>query len=109
MQAPGATRHINAAQKSILQDAYLQNLPSRAKPHSRSTAAPKAASTKPTSQKSEFEAMFAEVEREIAEREETLAKLRALGQSGPHEAKLQGEISQRVAELKRINAMILDC
>lgn len=104
MKAPFASRHIPQSQKDVLQDAYLEKI---AKPTgTTSRAAPGAEMSSKKAADMDLADLFDAVSAEIREREETLAQLRALGQSEPHEAKLMSEISQRVAELRRIDSLM---
>eukprot|EP00667_Euglena_gracilis_P017206 EG_transcript_18099 len=50
--------------------------------------------------------LFDEVVEEIREREEFLAEMRALGRAADVEVKVKQEISQRVAELKRLDRFL---
>ncbi len=60
----------------------------------------------PDPERTQLEAMFDEVRREIRERKEFLEEMRRLGKADKFEPKLQLEIQDRIREMKRLDADI---
>ena len=63
-------------------------------------AAPVAAAAPPAER-----ALRAQIADEIAERQEFLQSMRAMGRAGDHEAKITGEIAERLRDLKDLDRL----
>jgi len=89
-------------QKSALQDRYLNSTvgaPRRSQP--------KQPAPQPR-QESEASALHAQVRAEIAERQEFLTSMRAMGRAAEHEDTIQQQVAERMTELRKLERMMRD-
>jgi len=73
--------------------------------HGRRAAVPGAAAPRPQPERSAESMLRGQIADEIAERQEFLETMRAMGKGAEHEAKLTGEIAERMQDLKALDRL----